>query len=220
MSYPFNYPTPTNANVQIFVGTGITAVTSARTRTWVKPQGASFVWFTLIGCGGNGDATNGGGSGAVTNCLMPAFLIPDSLLVTVGGPGNVQPCRIYWQGPTATNGYILLAANTGGTPAGGVASAANAFAAAGFYQNVTGQAGSTSNIGSSTTTFLSGGGGNSTIQSNYGYVNPPGSGNGYFQLQPIIVGLGGGSGGDGGIGCGGAVGTRNGGAGMAVIISW
>ena len=44
MSYPINYPTPQNANVQILY----------KTDDWVKPQGASFAWFTLIGGGGGG----------------------------------------------------------------------------------------------------------------------------------------------------------------------
>jgi hypothetical protein len=44
MSYPINYPTPQNANVQVLY----------KTDDWVKPQGASFVWFTLIGAGAGG----------------------------------------------------------------------------------------------------------------------------------------------------------------------
>ena len=74
MSYPINYPTPQGANVQIFSEGGTTS-------DWVKPQGVSFVWFTLIGAGGAGanTANTGGGSGAVTNFMCPAFLIPDML---------------------------------------------------------------------------------------------------------------------------------------------
>ena len=96
MSYPINYPTPQGANVQIF----------RRGNTqfdWVKPQGASFVWFTLIGAGGGGGggfsndddplnplyaAGGGGASGGVTNFMCPAFLLPDVLQIAVGQGGD------------------------------------------------------------------------------------------------------------------------------------
>ena len=58
MSYPINYPTPQGANVQIF--TSYMDVSNPETGfDWAKPQGASFVWFTLIGPGGNGNGTSG-----------------------------------------------------------------------------------------------------------------------------------------------------------------
>jgi hypothetical protein len=68
MSYPLNYPTPQNANVQMFYAGEFTG----GTQTWVKPQGASFVWFTLIGAGGAGDTITGGGSGA-TGLIVLAY---------------------------------------------------------------------------------------------------------------------------------------------------
>ena len=218
MSYPLNYPTPTNADVQIFVGGGTSVTANARTKTWIKPQGASFVWFTLIGAGGNGNGAYGGGSGAVTNCLVPAFLIPDSLLVSVGNEGSQLSTRIYWQGSKAANGYTLLTANTGSTFNPGASSAATAFAAAGFYQSVTGQDGSNGSRSASATTFLSGGA-SSAVTSNYGYIVPNGSGSGSFRLKPIS-GNGANGTGTGGIGCGGGAVSGKGGAGMAVIISW
>lgn len=100
MSYPINYPTPQGANVQIFRGGGNDQY--AR-NDWVKPQGASFVWFTLIGAGGGGggnftnevDPLNpiyriggGGASGGVTNFMCPAFFLPDVLQVAVGNGGD------------------------------------------------------------------------------------------------------------------------------------
>jgi hypothetical protein len=103
MSYPINYPTPQNANVQIFRGgdAGQTDIDNRHqaTRDWVKPQGASFVWFTLIGAGGGGGggmfesevggrSGGGGASGNVTNFMCPAFLLPDVLQVAVGRGGN------------------------------------------------------------------------------------------------------------------------------------
>ena len=133
MSYPLNYPTPQNADIQIFNAGNITV---NQTGTWTKPQGASFVWFTLIGSGGGGDnSTIGGGSGAVTNCLVPAFLIPDVLRITVGKGGGISSAGIitsisYYDKAS----YTLLVANAG-TASGGVAGAAstsNYFSAMGF----------------------------------------------------------------------------------------
>ena len=216
MSYPINYPTPQGANVQIFNGGG-------STRDWVKPQGVSFVWFTLIGGGGGTDSTgtiSGGGSGAVTNFMCPAFLIPDSLRITVGAGGPVDNggnlSRIIYQAKDG-NGYTLLTANPGSYN-GGAATSENYFTAIGFYQSVGGQDGSSGNVSASTTTFLSGGSFNN-VTANYGYSN---GGSGFFRTQPIIVGTGGGStgNGNGGIGCGGGGTTGKGGDGMVVIITW
>ena len=230
MSYPINYPTPQNANVQIFTAQ-IPAGDNRKNQNWVKPQGASFVWFTLIGGGGGGDASAGGGSSAVTNFMCPAFLIPDELSILVGNGGapfaSGGGTSIYYQRKDGS-GYVLLQANTGGV--GGVAGSAstsNYFTAMGFFQSVAGQAGSGSAQGPSSTTFLSGGGwdGNS-VTANYGYKTGAG-GDGFFQFQPIIVGCGAsavaGARRDGGIGCGGAGAGSNpgaGGPGLAVIITW
>ncbi len=227
MSYPINYPTPQGANVQIFKEGGSTS-------DWVKPQGASFVWFTLIGGGGGSDSIattlTGGGSGAVTNFMCPAFLIPDILQVRVGVGGdgssglNGQESEIFYQQKN-TSGYLLLSAGGGfgggTTSAGGTAMTANYFTAMGFFQSVAGQAGINGAQSASTTTFLSGGSYAGGVTGNYGYTN---AGNGVFQTQPIIVGTGGGSttSGNGGIGCGGggASSTKSGGDGLVVIITW
>jgi len=215
MSYPINYPTPQGANVQIFSEGGTTS-------DWVKPQGASFVWFTLIGCGGTGDTTSGGTSGAVTNFMCPAFLIPDTLRISIftGGSG-LATSVIYQQKNSA--GYTLLTANGGAGATSTTAMTANAFTAMGFFQSVAGQAGNNLGITASATTFLSGGGSTASSSSNYGYSHGASGTNrsGYFQMQPIIVGTGGGGTGGGGTGCGGGnVGTNPGGNGLAVIITW
>jgi hypothetical protein len=252
MSYPIKYPTPQGANIQIF------NVTSSLIQSWVKPQGASFVWFTLIGAGGGGGGSDGasgtgggGGSGAVTNCMVPAFLIPDSLQIKVGkgGSGGVisgdgsggAPANISYRA-NSTTGFTLLNANGGagglangnGSGAGGTADSSNYFSCMGFFQSIAGQAGVTSGtISPSSTTFLGGGAGTSASDSasaNYGY-STGNYGSGYFQIQPIIVGVGGGlgsgTGGNvGGIGCGGGgtdlspVKGGNGGNGLVVIITW
>lgn len=233
MSYPFNYPTPTNANIQIFYEPAPTNANG----TWVKPQGASFVWFTLIGAGGAGGDTFGGGSGAVTNCMVPAFLMPDQLNIQIGAGGNTTSSSadggstiVYYK--TKTSNYSLLTANgglNGAGPSGGsgaTASTSNYFSCMGFYQSIAGAPGSTGVTSASTTTFLSGGGGASGVTANYGY-SYTGNGTGFFQLQPIIVGLGSTSNAskNSGIGCGGGVSTgagsyTNGGNGLCVIITW
>lgn len=214
MSYPINYPTPQGADVQIFY----------RTQDWVKPQGASFVWFTLIGPGGGGNTTNGGGSGAVTNFMCPAFLIPDQLRVSVGSGGTTgvgTATEVIYQQKNTT-GYTLLTASSGQAGTGATAMSANFFTAMGFFQSIAGQNGNSGAITASTTTFLGGGGGSGQAQTaNYGY-SPSGTGNrsGIFQLSPIIVGLGGMGTGSGGVGCGGGVNSGRGGNGLVVIITW
>ena len=236
MSYPIKYPTPQGANIQIFQAPA-RVTTNAWGSEWVKPQGASFVWFTLIGAGGGSDSTattlTGGGSGAVTNFMCPAFLIPDILQVRVGVGGdgssglNGQESEIFYQQKN-TSGYLLLSAGGGfgggTTSAGGTAMTANYFTAMGFFQSVAGQAGINGAQSASTTTFLSGGSYAGTVTGNYGYSN---SASGIFQMQPIIVGTGGGSSTPkrGGVGCGGGgiggtAGQSTGGDGMAVIITW
>jgi len=236
MSYPIKYPTPQGANVQIFSQGGTTS-------DWVKPQGASFVWFTLIGAGGGGFKTGtvanqaGGGSGAVTNFMCPAFLIPDVLRITVGvgGLSSTTPTAggdttVIYQQKDGT-GYTLLTGAGGGAAsaanqgAGGGVSSANFFTAMGFYQSIQGQFGATGAISASATTFLSGGAAqNGDVTANYGYTVANGR-SGFFMLQPIIVGAGAGAGtGFGGIGCGGGGGSTSaggaGGNGLVVIITW
>lgn len=234
MSYAINYPTPQGANVQIFQAPARTAATFW-SASWVKPQGASFVWFTVIGAGGSTDelSTNlvGGGSGAVTNCMVPAFLVPDVLQVRVGkgganGATGGESTVFYQQKNTAGTVLIL---SSGGQPGsgggnGGAASTSNYFSAMGFFQSVAGQGGVNGNQSASATTFLSGGSYSGTVTANYGYST---SENGFFQTRPIIIGTGAGSNGtvSGGIGCGGgsisASATRGvGGDGLVVIVTW
>jgi hypothetical protein len=225
MSYPINYPTPQGANIQIF---NARDPNSSGFLSWTKPQGASFVWFTLIGGGGGGDnSSTGGGSGAVTNFMCPAFLIPDFLEIVVGAGGaaaaNGQPSQVYYVNQGGSTYYSLLLTANGGTTggAGGTAMTSNYFSCMGFFQSVAGQAGTTGTQSASTTTFLSGGG-VSGVTSNYGYDNTGTNKSGYFLTQPIIVGVSGNgnaAGCNGGIGCGGGTGGK-GGNGLVVIITW
>ena len=268
MSYPINYPTPQGANIQIFRDGGTTS-------DWVKPQGASFIFVTLIGAGGgggNGSAAiggGGGGSAAVTNYMGPAFLIPDVLRVYVGKSSltaaAADDSTLTYQQKDGT-GYLLLNANGGVTAAAvvitagaaGAASVSNYFSCMGFFQSIAGQDGTAGNSAgagvdqtASATTFLSGGAGGAGsaggtgggVTANYGYVLAPTTAggtvkgrDGIFQMQPIIVGLGGAggttsatvgtAGGRGGIGCGGGGAGEDallgglGGDGMVVIITW
>ena len=201
MSYPIKYPTPQGANIQILY----------KTDDWVKPQGASFVWFTLIGAGGGGGSANTGGCGTVTNFMGPAFLMPDVLRVVVGrgSVGLGETTSVIYQQKNGT-GYTLLSA-TGGPTDGtsGIPVPANNFAAMGFYQSVGGVSGSGG-------TFLGAGDENG----NYGYTTTGTNANGYFQMQPIIVGLGSRGSGKGGIGSGGGPSSGIGGDGLVVIITW
>lgn len=216
MSYPINYPTPQNANVQIFNGNALTDYDVSA--TWIKPQGASFVWFTLIGSGGTGTGSAGGGSGAVTNFMCPAFLIPDQLSIVVGQ--NLVDTKIIYR---TDQDYILLTAGSGQGNSGGQSGGNNFFTAMGFFQSVSGQSGSASTIAASSTIFLSGGGAQASTQSsNYDYSSGAGgaSRTGFFQMQPIIVGTSGMGTGRGGIGCGGGQAGGVGGNGLVVIITW
>ena len=224
MSYPINYPTPQGANIQIFRGDDGIVANHIITKDWVKPQGASFVWFTLIGAGGGGDnATQGGGSGAVTNFMCPAFLIPDRLTVTIGRGSAINATAtetsIYYVEKTGA-GYLLLNA-LGGNVGGAGPTASNYFTAMGFYQSTAGEGGNSTPASPSATTFLSGGSGSTDPNpANYGYqLGTNANANGFFQMQPIIVGVGGAGQGKGGTGCGGGYQGR-GGDGMAVIITW
>jgi len=171
----------TNANVQTFY----------KDSAWSKPPGVSHVYMMLIGGGGGGDATSGGGSGAVTTWYGAAQHVPDSLVVTVSTGDSVNTVVRY---RSASAVVALLTANGAIFSAGGTAMTANQFTASGFFQSVAGQAGSSGSITPSSTTFLSGGAQSSvtSVTANYGYtVSASGTDlNGYFQLQPIIVGTG------------------------------
>lgn len=207
----------------------MTGATGSRNYAWNKPVGVSHVYMMLIGGGGTGDAFNGGGSGAVTVWYGAAQNVPNSLVVIPSRSGATSSVAYR----SASSVYTLLSANGGGTPAAASASTATAFAASGFYKSTDGQAGGNgSDPGPSATTFLGGGmRAQTTLTGNYGYVAGVNglTGQGFFQMQPIIVGVGSGSnassqGLPGAIGCGG--GGNNGGTqypggpGMVLIASW
>jgi hypothetical protein len=215
------------ADVQIFYGSG-TAVNTNQ-RAWNKPAGVSHVYMMLIGGGGNGDgAGTGGGSGAVTVWYGAAQHVPNALVLAVGGPETAS--QIYWRDDivgTPSFSDSLLIARSGNGVSGGAASTTSQyaqFAASGFFQSVAGQDGdSGSTPAPSTTTFLTGGA-QRTVTANYGYTNNQNTADGFFQLQPIIVGVAASSTSatrKAGTGCGGAgFGTAQPGGGMILIASW
>lgn len=222
--FPYPIATPQGCNIQTF--TGIAGTTGSTNYSWNKPVGVSHVYIMLIGGGGTGDATNGGGSGAVTVWYGAAQHVPDSLVIIPSRSG--QTSSVTYRSSSST--FTLLSASGGGTPTAATASAATAFAASGFYNSTAGQAGGNgSDPGASSTTFLGGGmRAQTTLTGNYGYATS-GIGQGFFQMQPIIVGVGSGdnatgAGLAGAIGCGG--GGNNGGTqfpggpGMVLIASW
>jgi hypothetical protein len=201
-----------SADVQIYYGDSPTTTAARYYKSWNKPPGVSHIYMMLIGGGGNGDGVTGGASGAVTVWYGAAQNVPDSLEVLAGFGGTTSIVRY-----RGTSLSTLLQANSASTITPGTATTANQFAASGYYQSIAGQAGtSAGGPGPSNTTFLSGGG-TGGITTNYGYTTDQG----FFQLQPIIVGGGSGSYNNqrSGIGCGGAI-NGVGGQGMVLIASW
>lgn len=205
------------ADVQIFYGSGGNA--GANLRGWNKPPGVSHVYMMLIGGGGDGNGVDtGGGSGAVTVWYGAAQHVPDSLIVSISRGNNLNT-TVFYRTPSGLT--ELIDADGANTNTAGTATIANAFTASGFFKSTAGQAGGVGNIAASATTFLSGGADLSTedVVANYGYDSTATNAKGYFQMQPIIVGVGGSGAGVGGIGCGGGT-FGTGGQGMALIASW
>lgn len=216
--FPFPIARPQGCDIQTFYGSGTTAA-----KTWNKPTGVSHIYMMLIGGGGNGQfGSSGGGSGAVTVWYGAAQHVPESLIVIPGTSGNTQSTRINVRlSNSITAGSTLLQATCGIGGSGGAATTAPPFASFGFYQSTAGQDGmGTGSQTASATTFLSGGAYDvGDVTANYGYSSNK---SGYFQMQPIIVGVGGSDTFNGGIGCGGGSGSTVGigGQGMVLIASW
>jgi len=211
--FPFPIATPQGCNIQTFYGSGLSS--DVTLMSWNKPVGVSHVYMMLIGQGGNGSGGGSGGcSGAVTVWYGAAQHVPNNLVVRPASGGDTQ---VFYRGNSL---ITLLQAESGSSTIPGAATAAPAFAASGFYKSTAGQDGEAGNLTASTTTFLSGGG-SSSVTANYGY-STPNNGNGFFQMQPIIFGVGGVDAGKGGIGCGGGSGSSvgKGGPGMVLIASW
>ena len=178
----------------------------------------------LIGGGGDGSSTNGGGTGAVTVWYGAAQHVPDVLQVYATAPdGTGDDTEVAFLFNNATPVTLLLA-NTSVGINGAARSNANYFGNSGFYQSVAGQDGALGPNSASATTFLNCGGGNTsaTITANYGYTaNITGSSAlGYFQMQPIIVGVGSAGLKNPAVGCGSGTNGTSGGPGLVLIASW
>lgn len=217
----FHIAKPQGCDIQTFYGGG--GDTNVVQKTWIKPRGVSNIYMMLIGHGGTPIPASGfgGGCGAVTVWYGAAQNVPDSLIVSVTSSGNISTsvsARFSNSGLTPTVLLSALGSNTTGTAA---AMTANQFAASGFFQSIAGPGGSSGDPTASATTFLgSGGVGTGGSTGNYGYTTSPVvSNNGYFLMQPIIVGLGAQGTGQGGIGSGGGN-SGKGGQGLVLIASW
>jgi hypothetical protein len=214
--FPPSIAAPQGCDIQTFYGAGAASAT-----TWNKPAGVSHVYMLLIGAGGTGNGSSGGGSGAVTVWYGAAQHVPQSLIVTPAASGSTTPTRVAFRvSNSGLVGTVVLQASSATSVTAGTANTAPIFASFGFYQSTAGQDGTSGVQTPSATTFLGGGSGG-PITGNYGYTVADNR-LGFFQMQPIIVGLGssaGASTGSSGIGCGGAYDTL-GGPGMVLIASW
>lgn len=222
---PFHIPRPQGCDIQTFYGKAANRVQYS----WSKPTGVSHIYMMLIGGGGNRNAADAGagGSGGVTVWYGAAQHVPDNLSLLVSSGQGIDT-RIYYN--RLDSNLLLLSADAASSSIAGVAVAANAFAASGFYQSTAGQNGQgTATQTASATTFLSGGAGGvtaQTVNANYGYSQS--SGYGSFRMQPIIVGVGNnalaGNDSVAAIGCGGSSASGAtpgyGGPGMILIASW
>ena len=215
--FPFPIATPQGCNIQTFYSRSATA--AGGQRAWNKPTGVSHVYMMLIGPGGSASDPNAGGSGAVTVWYGAAQHVPDSLVIVIGTSGTVNSTTVSARfSNSGTTPTALLTANRAVADTGGTAMTANQFTASGFFQSVAGQNGGVNTP--SATTFLSGGGSGATNTANYGYTT---TSNGFFQLQPIIVGVGSTNtvSETKAIGCGAGSGIDgSGGPGFVLIASW
>lgn len=139
--YPFNYPTPQGAQLDIFDAPP-SPTTNIPGVSWVKPPNAGMVWITAIGAGGGGGTGSGngtffgygggGGGGAILNVVMPAIFCPPELTIQIGIGGSTG---VDIQTPTSTIIYyknqVMLTASSGANGANATASTATANGAGG-----------------------------------------------------------------------------------------
>jgi hypothetical protein len=150
---PFPLPTPGKCRVQVFTAThNGTAVWT----TWNKLP-CSFVSLTMIGGGGGGGGGftaaagsargggGGGGSSGILRAVWPSWMLPDTLLLAVGGGGaggaagaaggaGGDSRLAMFNTTTAINHFAVCAGATngsGGTGTGGGAGGSGGGAAAG-----------------------------------------------------------------------------------------
>jgi hypothetical protein len=176
----------------------------------------------LIGSGGIGAAGTGGGSGAVTVWYGAAQHVPNKLDVFARGQGDGSDETTVSYTTDSGTPYLLLKAEEGTGITAGAATLSNFFGASGFYQSVAGQSGLGTAQTPSATTFLSGGSGATTqdVVANYGCQVTSTGGTGFFQMQPIIVGVASSGQRNTAVGCGTGISGTSAGQGMVLIASW
>jgi hypothetical protein len=125
------------------------ATTSTNWQTWTKPSNINFVYMYVIGAGGAGgggrtggnNSGGGGGGGAsssITVALYPAFLLPDTLYISVGigsngaaaGTGAASGVLSYVSIRSSTS-PIFIVAQSGDAAAGGGGGGTNSVSGSG-----------------------------------------------------------------------------------------
>jgi hypothetical protein len=119
----FNIPSNTQSTFTFYsAGVGVW-------QTWSKPRNAKMLQIFCLGAGASGANNNyqvngtagfggtGGGSGAISRLLIPAFLLPDTLYIQpgLGGPRTTTPTAGGQNGIAGTATYVSLQPNTGTT---------------------------------------------------------------------------------------------------------
>ena len=118
---------------KVFYGT----TTTSSWQVWTKPSNITMVYMYVIGAGGaggggrtggnnSGGGGGGGGSSAITVALYPAFLLPDTLYISVGigsngaaaGTGAASGVLSYVSAQPSTTA-IYIYAQSGDAAAGG-----------------------------------------------------------------------------------------------------
>lgn len=154
---------PPGAEALEYTANSLTA--GASWHTWTKRKTASMVHILLLGAGGNGGTGvaganstaaggGGGGSGGQTSVLVPAYLLPDVLFISLTYGGTAAASYVSYDRTTAAQSVIAIAnaGGNGGNAAGATAGAAGAAGAiatiatmpragVGFFNLLAGQAG-------------------------------------------------------------------------------
>lgn len=160
-----NIPSNTE-NTKIFYATD-----TGSWQTWQKPRNAKAIQIFCLGSGAAGATglttglgAKGGGSGGYTRCIIPTFLLPDTLYVqvaigggpgaaTTGAPGNNGAISYVAMAPTSSANAVLVASsataavggsgqNNNGTGATVATTASAVFLTLSIFTAVAGVAGS------------------------------------------------------------------------------
>ena len=129
------FGTPPGADATWFYGNSVT--TGASWLSWTKKKTANMVHILLIGSGGNGGlgvaganstAAGGGGgaSGGQTSVLIPAYMIPDVLFLSLAYGGSAVASYVSFDRSIAAQSVLALAqpGGNGGNAVGATAGAA------------------------------------------------------------------------------------------------